>query len=65
MNPKAMHEWRYPERYPSQVASAQGLVLYREELATAMATARPRSFYPNLIGPDTFCRKSMRAVNWN
>lgn len=64
MTRRSGYEWQYPEGYASQVSSAQGLVLYREDVATAMATARPRSFYPNLIGPDTFCRKSMRAVSW-
>lgn len=49
----------------SQVASAQGLTLYREGRATATTTARPCSFYPNLIGLDTSCRKSLRAANWN
>lgn len=63
-DPRVTLRVAYPEGYASQVSSAQGLVLYREDVATAMATARPRSFYPNLIGPDTFCRKSMRAVSW-
>jgi hypothetical protein len=51
-------------RLTGQVVSAQGLALYRESEATASTTARPCSFYPNLIGPDTSCRERMHALNW-
>jgi hypothetical protein len=52
---------RTPDR---RDASAQGPLLYREETTTATATARPRSFYPDLIGPDASCHELVPSAAW-